>query len=133
MTGQTFLTMKRLIQERSQLRLSMTSLGYLPPLIFGQSPALLTIIGRQRDVPRLIQAVPEGATSWFGLASHIRDMLKYQDPHRRLADIEPIPSSKFPQAATRPKNSIMANNLLQSSLGKPLGKWEDWHNSLHGR
>ena len=85
------------------------------------------------DVPRLIHAVPEGATSWFGFASHIRDMLKDQDSHRRLADIEPIPSSEFPQAATRPENSILDNKLLQSSLGKPLGKWEDWHKNLHGR
>lgn len=131
-----FLTMKRLMQERSQLQVVNDQLG-IPTTTDFLVKVTLSLIDHHRktngDVPRLIHAVPEGATSWFGFASHIRDMLKYQDPHRRLADIEPIPSSEFPQAATRPKNSIMANNLLQSSLGKPLGKWEDWHNSLHGR
>ena len=131
-----FLTMKRMIQERSQVRVVNDQLGIPTTTDFLVNVTLNLIDRHQKtdgNVPRLIHAVPEGSTSWFGFASHIRDMLQDQDSHRRLANIEPIASSQFPQAATRPKNSIMANNLLQSILGKSLGKWEDWHDSLHGR
>lgn len=85
------------------------------------------------NLPRLIHAVPDGATSWFGFASHIRDILMQYVLSNELAEIEPVSSSKYPQAATRPANSVMSNDLLQSSLGKSLGRWEDWHNSLHIR
>ena len=87
----------------------------------------------KREMPRLIHAVPSGATSWFGFANHIRDKLMQMDNKTQLALIEPIPSSEFSQAAKRPFNSAMANDLLQSCLGKTVGKWEDWHDNLYGR
>ena len=130
------LTMKRLMQERSHIRVVNDQCGVPTTTDFLAEVTFSLINLHQKtdgDVPRLIHAVPEGATSWFGFASHIREMLRRHDPHRQLAQIEPIPSSEFPQAATRPENSVMANDLLQSSLGKPLGRWEEWHDKVHGR
>ena len=85
------------------------------------------------DLPRLIHAVPGGATSWFGFATHIRNMLLQQDSDANIAEIQAIPSSEFPQMATRPANSVMSNSLLQSLLGKTVAGWEAWHDKLHGR
>lgn len=131
-----FLTMKRLMQERDNLRIVDDQRGVPTTTDFLAEVTLSLIDLHQKtngDIPRLIHAVPGGATSWFGFASHIRDRLARHDPVGKLAEIEPIASSEFPQAAMRPANSVMANDLLQSCLGKPLGRWEDWHNELHGR
>ena len=128
--------MKRLMQERSHLQIVNDQHGIPTTTDFLVQVTFSLIALHQKtdgDVPRPIHAVPEGATSWFGFASHIRDMLRRHDPHRKLAEIEPIPSSEFPQAAKRPENSVMANDLLQSSLGKRLGRWEEWHDKVYGR
>ena len=130
------LTMTRLMQERDHLRVVDDQRG-VPTTTDFLADITLSLIGlcqrNDAEMPRLIHAVPGGETSWFGFASHIRDMLASQRPERKLAEIEPIPSSEFPQVAKRPSNSVMANDLLQSCLGRRTGKWEDWHNKLHGR
>ena len=130
------LTMTRLMQERDHLRVVDDQRG-VPTTTDFLADITLSLIGlcqrNDAEMPRLIHAVPGGETSWFGFASHIRDMLASQRPERKLAEIEPIPSSEFLQVAKRPSNSVMANDLLQSCLGRRTGKWEDWHNKLHGR
>ena len=135
--GSNFLlTMKRLMQERDHLRIVDDQHGVPTTTDFLAETTLGLVdlyLNGEHDLPRLIHAVPGGATSWYGFASHIRRMLVQLDGETKLAEIEPIPSSGFPQAATRPMNSVMSNDLLQSRLGKPLGRWEDWHDKLHGR
>ena len=134
--GSNFLlTMKRLMQERDHLRIVDDQHGVPTTTDFLAETTLGLVdlyLNGEHDLPRLIHAVPGGATSWYGFASHIRRMLVQLDGETKLAEIEPIPSSGFPQAATRPMNSVMSNDLLQSRLGKPLGRWEDWHDKLHG-
>lgn len=129
------LTMKRLMQERDHLRIVDDQRGVPTTTDFLAYITLNLIDLCQHgdgDVPRLIHAVPEGETSWFGFASYIRERLIQQDSTAKLAKIEPIPSSEFPQAAIRPKNSVMSNALLRSRLGKPVSRWETWHDKLYG-
>lgn len=131
-----FLTMKRLLREQAHLRVVDDQRGVPTTTDFLAKITIRLIeLCRQgkREMPRLIHAVPSGATSWFGFANHIRDKLMQMDNKTQLALIEPIPSSEFSQAAKRPFNSAMANDLLQSCLGKTVGKWEDWHDNLYGR
>ena len=134
--GSNFLlTMKRLMQERDHLRIVDDQHGVPTTTDFLAETTLGLVdlyLNGEHDLPRLIHAVPSGATSWYGFARYIRRMLAQQDGEAKLAELEPIPSSGFPQAATRPMNSVMSNDLLQSRLGKPLGRWEHWHDKLHG-
>ena len=131
-----FLTIKRLMKTRKHLRVVEDQKG-VPTTTDFLADVTIRLVDLyhqgKNDIPSIIHAVPDGATSWFGFASHIRDMLAQKDGYDRLADIEPIPSSEFPQAAERPTNSIMANTLLASLIGRSVGKWEDWHNKLYGR
>ena len=134
--GSNFLlTMKRLMQERDHLRIVDDQHGVPTTTDFLAETTLGLVdlyLNGEHDLPRLIHAVPGGATSWYGFASHIRRMLTQLDSEVKLAELEPIPSFSFPQVASRPTNSVMSNELLQSRLGKPLGRWEDWHDKLHG-
>ena len=128
--------MKRLMRERDHLRIVDDQCGVPTTTDFLADVAVNLMNHYQKDkvgIPRLIHAVPDGETSWFGFACHIRQMLVQQDSQASLAQIEPIPSAEFPKAATRPSNSVMSNARLQSRLGKPVGRWEDWHDKLHGR
>ena len=131
-----FLTMTRLMREQSHLRIVDDQKG-VPTTTDFLANVTLNLIGlhqqRNGDMPRLIHAVPAGSTSWFGFAKHIRDKLMQMDSTPKLAIIEPIPSSDFSQAAKRPSNSVMANSLLQSLLGKTIAGWEAWHDKLHDR
>lgn len=135
--GHNFLlTMKRLMRERDHLCIVDDQCGVPTTTDFLADVAVNLMNHYQQDEvgsPRLIHAVPDGETSWFGFACHIRQMLVQQDSQASLAEIKPIPSAEFPQAATRPSNSVMSNARLQSRLGKPVGRWEDWHDKLHGR
>ena len=129
-----FLTMKRLIRERDHLCVVDDQNGVPTTTDFLAETTLRLITLRQqnhRDMPRLIHAVPRGETSWFRFACHIRDRLALLEGDANLAKIEPITSSRFPQVAPRPKNSVMANTLLETLLGNKVSTWEDWHDKLH--
>ena len=135
--GRNFLvTMKSLMKERDQLRIVNDQHGVPTTTDFLATTTLSLVdllLRNDNDLPRLIHAVPGGATSWFGLATHIRNMLLQQDSDAKIAEIQAIHSSEFPQTATRPANSVMSNSLLQSLLGKTVAGWEAWHDKLHGR
>ena len=131
-----FLTMKRLMRERTHLRIVDDQKGVPTTTDFLVETTLrLVDLYRQgnTNLPQLIHAVPDGATSWFGFANHIRSRLVQTDNTAKLALIDAIPSSEFSKAAKRPSNSLMANDLLQHCLGKPVGRWEDWHAKLYSR
>lgn len=131
-----FLTMKKLMQERLSLRIVNDQHGVPTTTDFLTSVTCKLIDLCQHGkvaIPSLIHAVPDGSANWFSFASHIRDELARLDSDAKLAVIEPIESSEFPQAALRPANSVLSNLQLQSLFGKPAGCWEDWHKDLYGR
>ena len=131
-----FLTIKRLMRERDHLRIVDDQNGVPTTTDFLVETTFELIALCQKnhnDMPSLLHAVPRGKTSWYGFACHIRDMLAQLNADAKLAKIEPIPSSEFLQAATRPKNSVMANTLIETLLGNKCGKWEDWHDKLYSR
>ncbi len=132
-----FRTMQHLLQERDHLRVVDDQIG-VPTTTGFLAQTTLKLIERNLisglDLPSLIHVVPCGTTSWFGLASYIRDKLvEASGCGMRLAKIEPITSSEFPQMASRPMNSVMSNDLLRSSLAEPVERWEVWHDKLYGR
>ena len=82
------------------------------------------------SVPSLIHAVPDGeAIGWLPATFAMK---LFGETAVLAGVIEPIPSSEFPMA-TRPSNSVMSNLQMQLLFGEPAGRWEDWHNDLHGR
>ncbi len=131
-----FSTMKRLMTERDHLRIVDDQNGVPTTTDFLVKTTFELIALYQKkhnDMPRLLHAVPRGKTSWYGFACRIRDMIARFNDGEKLAKLEPIPSSEFPQAASRPKNSVMTNTLMETLLGNKCGTWEDWHDKLYKR
>ncbi len=85
---------------------------------------------------RAVSAAPElagtyhataaGETSWHGYARHVLAVAQRLGRPVRVAPdrIQPVPSSAYPQAATRPKNSRLATTKLRDAFGLALPPWQ---------
>jgi dTDP-4-dehydrorhamnose reductase len=71
-------------------------------------------------------AAASGATSWHGYARHVIDFAReHGEPIRvAAAAIRAIPSSAYPQAAPRPKNSRLDTAKLRGAFGLALPAWQ---------
>ena len=128
--------MKRLMRERDHLCIVDDQCGVPTTTDFLADVAVSLMNHYQQDEvgsPRLIHAVPDGETSWFGFACHIRQMLVQQDSQASLAEIKPIPSAGFPQAATRPSNSVMSNVCNHVLANRSAGGKTGMTNSMAGK
>ena len=124
--GQNFLlTMRRLMDEREQLRIVDDQIGaptwcrtiaQVTSLVLARLPA-------DRDAQMALRGVyhlaPSGSTSWFGFASAIRDRLGLQ------CELQPIPTSAYPTPAARPPNSRMDASRLEQTFGLAMPGWDD--------
>jgi dTDP-4-dehydrorhamnose reductase len=70
--------------------------------------------------------VAAGETSWHGYARHVISFARQKDAGLRVAPeaIHPIPSSAYPQAADRPKNSRLDTAKIQRAFGLSLPAWQ---------
>ncbi len=80
----------------------------------------------------LYHAVAAGQTSWHGYATHVIAQARALQPALawKVNDIEAVPSSAFVTAATRPLNSLLATERLQSTFGLCLPLWLQGVNRL---
>lgn len=131
--GVNFLTtMLRLGRTRTDLTIVDDQIG-APTSVGSIANALLEILqklpatrdGLRRallDQGGLYHMTCSGADSWYGFARRLFEMIP--DGARTLRSIRPIPSSEYPTAATRPKNSRLSNVRLNSLWGVQLPSWE---------
>lgn len=67
-----------------------------------------------------------GETTWYGFAAEIARLLRETEgPGIRLERLEPIPSERWPAAATRPRNSRLDDRRLRERFGVALPPWEE--------
>jgi dTDP-4-dehydrorhamnose reductase len=71
-------------------------------------------------------AVAAGETSWHGYAKHVIEFARMRGEALRVAPeaIAPIPSSAYPQAAPRPRNSRLDTSKLRSAFDMTLPAWQ---------
>jgi dTDP-4-dehydrorhamnose reductase len=71
-------------------------------------------------------ATASGETSWHGYARHVVAFARALGQPGRVAPeaIRPIPSSAYPQAAARPKNSRLDTTKLRDAFGLALPPWQ---------
>ena len=77
-------------------------------------------------MPKLINAVPSGYTSWFGFAEKILNTLKERQHPVKVERIIPLATSDLQQPARRPLNSRLQNGLLTKHLGSAINFWDDY-------
>lgn len=123
--GKNFLkTMLRLGAEREQLRVVADQIGapsYAPHL----AAATLQAMAKPDFTPGIYHMCNAGETSWHGFAEEIFKEAKAHGMEMKVQSVEPIPSSAYPTAATRPLNSRLDCSKLKDTLGVTLPDWRE--------
>ncbi len=124
--GKNFLlTMQRLLQERSELRVVADQIG--APTWAGtiaQSTRALIERWQSGDAAAwgTYHLTASGETSWFGFTQTIAGHLTAQG--KACATLEPIPASAYPTPAARPQNSRLDCSKLAREWGVAQPDWE---------
>ena len=124
--GKNFLlTMQRLLQERSELRVVADQIG--APTGAGtiaQSTRALIERWQSGDAAAwgTYHLTASGETSWFGFTQAIAGHLTAQG--KACATLEPIPASAYPTPAARPQNSRLDCSKLAREWGVAQPDWE---------
>ena len=124
--GKNFLlTMQRLLQERSELRVVADQIG--APTWAGtiaQSTRALIERWQSGDAAAwgTYHLTASGETSWFGFSQAIAGHLTAQG--KACATLEPIPASAYPTPAARPQNSRLDCSKLAREWGVAQPDWE---------
>ena len=124
--GKNFLlTMQRLLQERSELRVVADQIG--APTWAGtiaQSTRALIERWQSGDAAAwgTYHLTASGETSWFGFTQAIAGHLTAQG--KACATLEPIPASAYPTPAARPQNSRLDCSKLAREWGVAQPDWE---------
>ena len=130
--GHNFLkTIIKLAQEKTSLNVVNDQWG-APTSIKTLSEAIQVIIAyldqkNNLEVYGTYHVVSEGETNWYFYARKILDVLESFKTELKLKknDIHPIPSSQYPQAAIRPKNSRMNTKKFKNTFMLELPRWEN--------
>jgi dTDP-4-dehydrorhamnose reductase len=129
--GNNFLlTMLRLGRERESLNIVDDQIGAPTTSIQLADTTRAVIDGvwaNKFGVPEswagLYHTTSSGSVSWCGFAQAIfaraNSLLDRKSPV-----VHPIPTSKYPAPAKRPRNSVLSNEKLASVLGIRLDSWE---------
>ncbi len=123
--GKNFLlTMLRLAREKEELNVVDDQIG-APTWSRLIAEATAQIVA-QRHAPSfqggLYHLSAAGETSWHGFTQAI--FAAQSARLERLPRLHPIPSSEYPLAAPRPKNSVLANDKLLQNFGLALPNWQ---------
>jgi len=117
--GKNFmLTMLRLLREKPQISVVNDQIGAptSASLIAGTTAHVLK---QPKDLSGIFHLTAAGSTSWYGFTRLIAEAAGLQ-----AARIDPIPTSAYPTAATRPLNSRLDCSRLVVGYGLQLADWE---------
>ncbi|MBC3364816.1 dTDP-4-dehydrorhamnose reductase [Pseudomonas sp. SWRI154] len=123
--GRNFLlTMQRLLQEKSHLRVVADQIG-APTWAGTIAESTAQLIERWQagrcGAWGTYHLTAQGQTSWFGFAQAIgEDLVEH---HKPCAVLEPIPSSAYPTPAPRPLNSRLDCTRLTEEWGVSQPDW----------
>ncbi len=125
-------TMVRLAAERDQLKVVADQVGA------PTSAQWLAEIGIQMAGSRvesgIYHAVPDGETSWHGLAVFAIEIAASfgEGIEVKPENILPIPATDYPMPARRPYNSRLSNAKLKKALSKMAftGQYPDWQEQV---
>lgn len=100
------LTMRRLLQEREDLRVVSDQVG-TPTSTRSIARAVYHLLAESVGAGQTLHWTDAGVASWYDFASVIRSQL-IQRGCESAANIHPIPTSAYPTPAQRPSYSVLA-------------------------
>jgi dTDP-4-dehydrorhamnose reductase len=121
-------TMLRLGQERDALTVIDDQIGAPTgaDLLADVTTHALRTAQHRPEVAGLYHLVAGGETSWHGYASFVLGLAREYGVDLKVAPgaVKPVPTSAFPTAAERPRNSRLNTHKLQTMFGLTLPHWQ---------
>ena len=124
-----FLTMKKLSQEREELKVVADQLGVPTSNQFIAEQIKHIIPQLHENNTGAYHLVPEGSCSWYEFANEI---ISHTNDQFNLDNLLPITTDEFPTKTQRPKNSILNNAKIKKAFHLKLNHWQtELENVIH--
>jgi dTDP-4-dehydrorhamnose reductase len=128
-----FLTVRRLLREKDEIRVVSDQIG-APTSAAALAAVTAGLLERHGpsalgNASGVYHATAAGHTSWHGFAVEIAQLEQASLP--KPPRLVPIPSSQYPTAARRPKNSRLSNEKLNRTFAVTLPSWQDGLKACH--
>lgn len=110
-------TMIRLMKEKESIQVVNDQVGS-PTYAADLAKCIMQIIDSGKFVAGIYHYSNEGKISWFDFAVSIKELINSQ------CQVNPIPSSRYPTAAKRPKYSLLDKTKIKSVYGVEITAWK---------
>ncbi len=130
--GNFIRTMLRLAAERDVIKVVADQCG-APTSADWLATVAIQMVDSRVD-SGIFHAVPDGQTSWHGLAKFVIEFARElgQKIEVKSGNVLPIGSSEYPLVAPRPKNSCMDNSKLKQALSEAgsVNQFPSWQDQV---
>ena len=130
-----FLTMKRLFSENEIVSIVNDQFGTptTTKFLVEKTEEIIKLKKNNKQIPKILHAVPSENTSWFGFGQLIYKNLKKFNKNKKIKcqKLLEISSLDFAQVAKRPKYSVLSNKKLSELLETNTASWIIEHNKLY--
>lgn len=121
-------TMLRLAKEREQLSVIDDQIGAPTgaELIADVTAHAIRATVCKPDIAGIYHLAAGGETSWHAYAQHVFDFARRHGETLKIGetDVKAIPTSQYPTPATRPLNSRLNTEKLQTTFNLRLPEWQ---------
>jgi len=125
-----YLTMKRLSQERDELKVVADQIGIPTSNQFIAEQIKATIPQLNENNTGIYHLVPDGSCSWYEFAKQI---IGQTNPQFDLDNLHAIATHEFPTKTKRPKNSVLNNAKIKPVFHLSLNDWsQELEKIIHG-
>jgi dTDP-4-dehydrorhamnose reductase len=116
-----YLTMKKLSQERDELKVVADQLGVPTSSQFIAEQVKQIIPQLNENNTGVYHLVPDGSCSWHEFAKQI---ISQTNPQFDLDNLHAISTDEFPTKTKRPKNSILNNVKIKQTFNLECNHWQ---------
>jgi len=116
-----FLTMKKLSQERDELKVVADQIGVPTSNQFIAEQIKAIILQLNNNNTGIYHLVPDGSCSWYDFA---QANIGHTNPQFDLENLHAITTDEFPTKTKRPKNSILNNAKIKQTFNLECNHWQ---------
>ena len=115
-----YLTMKRLSQERDELKVVADQVGVPTSNQFIAEQIKHIIPQINQNNTGIYHLVTDGSCSWYVFA---KEIISLTNPQFNLENLQAITTDEFPTKTIRPKNSILNNGKIKQTFNLECNHW----------
>ena len=117
-----FLTMKKLSQEREELKVIRDQVGVPTSNTFLAEQIKAIIPQLSENNTGIYHLVPDGSCPWYEFAKAI---IRQTSPQFSLENLHAITTYEFPTKTKRPKNSVLNNAKIKQTFNLEFSHWNE--------